>query len=107
MTYIIFRLLCNLFDLCCINLCKAAKHWDSFLSNCSFSHRVTNAFLGIGLVKVSADRACGEMLDMIRKGRKVISQLESIVFIDLHLIQADEFRNFWIETIRVIERLNE
>ena len=20
--------------LCCINLCKAAKHWDSFLSNC-------------------------------------------------------------------------
>ena len=35
MTYIIFRLLCNLFDLCCINLCKAAKYWDSFLSNCS------------------------------------------------------------------------
>ena len=35
MTYIIFRLLCNLFDLCCINLCKAAKHWDSFLSNCT------------------------------------------------------------------------
>ena len=34
MTYIIFRLLCNLFDLCCINLCKAAKHWDSFLSDC-------------------------------------------------------------------------
>ena len=34
MTYIIFRLLYNLFDLCCINLCKAAKHWDSFLSDC-------------------------------------------------------------------------
>ena len=34
MTYIIFRLLCNFFDLCCINLCKAAKHWDSFLSDC-------------------------------------------------------------------------
>ena len=35
MTYIIFRLLCNLFDLCCINLYKAAKHWDSFLSDCT------------------------------------------------------------------------
>ena len=34
MTDIIFRLLCNLFNLCCINLCKAAKHWDSFLSDC-------------------------------------------------------------------------
>ena len=34
MTYIIFRVLCNFFDLCCINLCKAAKHWDSFLSDC-------------------------------------------------------------------------
>lgn len=73
----------------------------------SFSHRVANAFLGIGLVEVSADRARGEMLDMIRKGRKAISQLESIAFIDLRLIQADEFRNFWIETIRVIEGLNE
>ena len=35
MTYIIFRVLCNFFDLCCINLCKAAKHWDSFLSDCT------------------------------------------------------------------------
>ena len=35
MTYIIFRLLCNLFDLCCINLCKIAKHWDSFLNDCN------------------------------------------------------------------------
>ena len=35
MIYIIFRLLCNFFDLCCINLCKAAKHWDSFLSDCN------------------------------------------------------------------------
>ena len=41
MTYIIFRLLCNLFDLCCINLCKAAKHWDSFLSNCIFNDNKT------------------------------------------------------------------
>ena len=36
MTYIIFRLICNLFDLCCINLCGTAKHWDSFLSDCRF-----------------------------------------------------------------------
>ena len=34
MIYIIFRSLYNLFDLCCINLCGTAKHWDSFLSDC-------------------------------------------------------------------------
>ena len=34
MTCIIFRLVCNLFDLCCINLCKTANYWDSFLSDC-------------------------------------------------------------------------
>ena len=39
MTYIIFGLLCNLFDLCCISLYKAAKHWDSFLSDCSSSRQ--------------------------------------------------------------------
>ena len=37
MTYSIFRLFCNLFNLCCINLCKAAKHWDSFLSDCTYA----------------------------------------------------------------------
>jgi hypothetical protein len=53
------------------------------------------------------DRARGEMLDIIRKGREAILQLESIAFIDLRSIQADEFRSFWTETIRVIEGLNE
>jgi hypothetical protein len=73
----------------------------------SFSHRAANAFLGIGLVEVSADRARGEVLDIIRKGREALLQLESIAFIDLRSIQADEFRSLWIESIRVIEGLNE
>jgi hypothetical protein len=30
MTYIIFRLLCNLLDLCQASLSKTAKHQDSF-----------------------------------------------------------------------------
>ena len=87
---------------------KMLEEWNRWWgTGDSFSHRVANVFLDIGLIEVSADCACGEMLDMIRKGRKAISQLESIVFIDLHLIQADEFQNFWIETIYVIEGLNE
>jgi hypothetical protein len=34
MTYIIFRLLHNLFDLCQVSLSKTAKHWDSFFTHC-------------------------------------------------------------------------
>jgi hypothetical protein len=34
MTYIIFRLLHNLFDLCQVSLFKTAKHWDSFFTHC-------------------------------------------------------------------------
>jgi hypothetical protein len=63
--------------------------------------------LGIGLVEVPADRARGEILDIIRKGREALLQLESIAFIDLSSIQADKFQSFWIETIRVIEGLKE
>jgi hypothetical protein len=32
---IIFKLSHDLFDLCQVSLCKMAKHWDSFLSDCS------------------------------------------------------------------------
>jgi hypothetical protein len=73
----------------------------------NFSHRAANAFLGIGLVKVPADRARGEILDMIRKGREALLQLESIALIDLRSIQVDKFPGFWIETIRVVEGLHE
>jgi hypothetical protein len=69
----------------------------------SFSHRAANAFLGIGLVEVAADRARGEILDIIRKGREALFQLESIAC----SIRDDEYRSFWLETIRVIEGLNE
>ena len=48
-------------------------------------------FLGISLVEVPVDCTCGEMLDIIRKGREAILQLESIIFIDLLSIKADEF----------------
>jgi uncharacterized protein (DUF1919 family) len=34
MTYIISRLLHNLFDLCQVSLSKTAKHWDSFFTHC-------------------------------------------------------------------------
>ena len=34
MTYFIYRLFDNLFDLIQLNPSKTAKHWDSFLSNC-------------------------------------------------------------------------
>ena len=48
-------------------------------------------FLGISLVEVPVDCTRGEMLDIIRKGREAILQLESIIFIDLLSIKADEF----------------
>jgi hypothetical protein len=60
----------------------------------SFSHRAANAFLGIGFIEVPADHARGEILDIIRKGREALLQLESIAIIDLRSIQADEFQSF-------------
>ena len=70
-------------------------------------HQAANAFLSISLVEVSADRAHKEVLDIVRKGREALLQLESIAFVDLHSIQADEFQSLWIESICVIEGLNE
>jgi hypothetical protein len=68
------------------------RHWGM---GASFSHRAANAFLGIGLVEVAADRARGEILDIIRKGKEALFQLESIaVSIDLCSIQDNEFRSF-------------
>lgn len=70
-------------------------------------HRASDAILGIGLVKVPADRAREEILDTVRKGREALLQLKSIAFIDLRSIKVDEFQGFWIETIRVFEGLHE
>ena len=36
-TYIIYRLLTNFLDLFYFNLCKTAKHWDSFLTHCIYT----------------------------------------------------------------------
>ena len=44
---------------------------------------------------------------MIRKGKQALLQLESIAFVDLQSIQAADFQDFWIETIRVIEGIHE
>jgi hypothetical protein len=87
---------------------KVLQEWNKrWGTGANFMHRAANGFLGIGLVKVPADRARGELLDMVRKGREALLQLKSIAFIDLRSIQIDEFRDFWIDTIRVIEGLNE
>jgi hypothetical protein len=43
MTYIIFRLLCNLLDLCQASLFKIAKHWDSFFTHCNSSNDTNDA----------------------------------------------------------------
>jgi hypothetical protein len=52
-------------------------------------------------------RAGGDLVAMIQKGREVLLQLESIASIDLQSIQAADFPNFWIETVRVVSGLNE
>jgi hypothetical protein len=79
---------------------KILQEWSRrWGTGASFSHRASNAVLGIGL-EVPADRAREEILDIIIKGREVISHLESI-FVD------DEIRNIWSEGIRVVEEISE
>jgi hypothetical protein len=87
---------------------KMLQEWNiRWGTGASFSYRATNAFLGIGPLEIPADRTRGEILDLIRKGRRALLQLESIAFIDLRSIKPDEFQGFWIEAVRVIEGLNE
>ena len=56
-----------------------------------FTHRVANAFHGIGLANAPEDSTRGELLDIIRNGRGALRRLESIAFIDFHTIQVYEF----------------
>jgi hypothetical protein len=46
-----------------------------------------------------------------KDARKIVADaqktLQSITLIDLHSIQGDEFRDFWIEFVRVIKGLHE
>jgi hypothetical protein len=59
-------------------------------------------FYGIGLVEVPANCTRGEMLDIIRKGREMFLQLESI---NLCPIQPDKVNDFWTESLHIIEGL--
>jgi len=71
----------------------------------NFLHRAANAFLSIN---PPVDRRIQkEILDMAQKGRQALLQLESIAFVDFSSIQIDDFPGFWIETMRVMEGLNE
>jgi len=58
-------------------------------------------------MQVPADRALEELTEMIRKGREALLQMESIALIDLRSIHVDEFRDFWINVVRVVEGLYE
>jgi hypothetical protein len=81
------------------------KRWGAVTT--TFSFRVVNTILELGLGKVPAISAHGELMAMIRKGKQMLLQLESIAFIDLQSIQAADFPDFWVETIRVIEGIHE
>ncbi len=71
----------------------------------NFLHRAANVFLSIN---PPADRRIQkEILDMAQKGRQALLQLELIVFINFSSIQIDDFLGFWIETMCVMEGLNE
>lgn len=48
-----------------------------------------------------------EILDMVRKGRQELLQLESIASIDFRSIQVDDFPDLWIDAMRVIGGLSE
>ena len=48
-----------------------------------------------------------ELMVIVQKGRESLLQLESIAFVDLRSVQANEFRTFWIEAVRVIQGLSE
>jgi len=54
-----------------------------------------------------ADRVEEELMVIVRKGRESLLQLESIAFVDLCSVQANEFRTFWIDAVRVIQGLSE
>lgn len=87
---------------------KTLQEWNRrWGTGAAFVHRAANAFLGIGLAKLPEDPTHEEVLDMVRKGRQALLQLESIAFIDLRSTQVDDFPGFWIETMRVVQGLNE
>ena len=54
-----------------------------------------------------ADGARRELTTIIQKGREVLLQLESISFVDFQSIPADDFQDFYIEMVHVIEGLHE
>ena len=80
------------------------KRWGSVAN---FSFRAVNVFLKFGHTTADYQYAHRELLAIVQKGREVLSQVESIAFINLQSIKVEEFPDFWIETLRVVEGLHE
>jgi hypothetical protein len=76
------------------------KQWGTVAS---FSFRVVDAFLDFGLIKMPADRARGELMAMVQKGREALLRLGSIAFTDTQSIRGDNLQQF----CRVVEGLHE
>ena len=75
------------------------KRWGTPAS--TFPHRAAN----VSPVKVPVDCGPAELLDMVRKGKEALSQLESVGAIDLRSIQTDEFRGLMLGCFRVVSGL--
>lgn len=65
--------------------------------------RDANAFL----FKPPADLALGEVKALVEKGREALVQMKSLAFVDIQSIQRDDYPNFWMEVVSVIEGIQE
>ena len=84
---------------------KTLQEWTRrWGTSVSFLHRFAH---GLAELPVDHDGTHEEILDMVRKGRQELLQLESIASIDFRSIQVDDFPDLWIDAMRVIGGLSE
>jgi hypothetical protein len=80
------------------------KRWGT-AANISFE--VIDTFLKSGHAKMPNNCSCSDLLAVVRKGREALLQLNLIASMDLRSVEVGSFPSFWMDSIRVVEEINE
>jgi len=90
------------------NAQKTLQEWDRrWGTDSKFLFKAMYTFLEVGHVKVSVDRARGEIMAMVIKGKEALLHLQSFGFIDTQTMQGGDIAALWTEAYRVMEGLHE
>jgi hypothetical protein len=90
------------------NAQKTLQEWNRrWGTDSDFLFKAMYTLLEFGHAEMAVDRARGEIVAMISKGKEALLHMQLVGTIDLHSIQGNDIPNLWIDAYCVMEGIHQ